>query len=445
MSETQLSLQNNFGDTALSIAAIVGNVGGAKMLVEKYQDLTKIVNRDGKIPLIEAARHGHKDMVLYLLRYCDAAMLKDAESSADKPGVLLLNFLLTARFYDIALRSVLRSYSPLATMEFCTGDSPLSVLASEPSSFPSGMHPSYFNIFSRDQKIMHKQALELLKFLCQNIATQGYAKASSLIFNLIYEMGDYKRLLLLPVDILGNNILHLAAKLAPPDRLSITPCAALQMQRELQWYKEVERIVPHSFKEDKNSEGKTPAMLFTEAHCDLVKQSEKWMKETASSCSLVAVLIAAVVFAAAITVPGGTHQETGYPLLKHKRAFIPFAISDALSLFSAVYSILIFLSIPTARFTESDFLFTLPNRLIWGYLMLFMSITFMMLSFSHTLYLLFSEDMIWTSVPIGLFSCLPIYLFTLQFPLLSCMASPTYWPGGNIFNNQKRTYTLFAR
>lgn len=34
----------------------------------------------------------------------------------------------------------------------------------------------------------------------------------------------------------GNNILHLAGKLAPPDRLNVVSGSALQMQRELLWF-----------------------------------------------------------------------------------------------------------------------------------------------------------------------------------------------------------------
>jgi hypothetical protein len=39
------------------------------------------------------------------------------------------------------------------------------------------------------------------------------------------------------IDSSGNTMLHLAAKLSPPSQLSRISGAALQMQRELQWYK----------------------------------------------------------------------------------------------------------------------------------------------------------------------------------------------------------------
>ncbi|KAM7256638.1 hypothetical protein ACFE04_012379 [Oxalis oulophora] len=489
-----LSMPNNDGDTALFIAAKVGNLTAAHRINHKDPNLIMVANRDGETPIVVAARHGHKDMVLFLLKRGESALKCVNGDSANKVEVSFMHFLIIARFYDIALKLLKENYAHLATVIFHGGDSPLSEIAAKPSSFPSGMHLTFWQSLQyhfswtkemRKKKLIHEETLQLLKFLCEKTIDKDYTTASSLfkrallsaaplgiyevvqeiimsfpqairftdnenhnmfhlavlnrqenVFNLIYDMGGYKHLLLVPEDTSGNNILHLAAKLAPKNRLSITPGAALQMQSELQWYKEVERIVQPSFKETRNSNQKTPAELFTEAHSDLVKESEKWMKETASSCSLVAVLIATVVFAAAITVPGGTNQEKGYPLFKRNPAFIVFGISDVLSLFSAIASISMFLSILTARYSEGDFLYVLPNKLICGLVTLFLSISFMIVAFSATIYLVFCEDKLWMLVPIGLLGCFPLTLFmSCQFPLLFSMYSSTYGPG--IFGKQK--------
>ncbi|KAJ0620589.1 putative PGG domain-containing protein [Helianthus annuus] len=69
--------------------------------------------------------------------------------------------------------------------------------------------------------------------------------------------------------------------------------------------KEVEKMIPPSYRERKNRDGLTPHELFTMEHKELVIQGEKWMKDTASQCMVVAALIATIVFAAAFTVPGG--------------------------------------------------------------------------------------------------------------------------------------------
>jgi ankyrin repeat protein len=57
------------------------------------------------------------------------------------------------------------------------------------------------------------------------------------IFNLIYEIGVIKDFIAAYKDDKKNNILHLAGNLAPPCRLQIVSGAALQMQRELLWFK----------------------------------------------------------------------------------------------------------------------------------------------------------------------------------------------------------------
>lgn len=57
------------------------------------------------------------------------------------------------------------------------------------------------------------------------------------VFKLIYEIGSSKEILLMSKDKKDNNILHLAGMLAPQDRLNTIPGEALQLQRELLWFK----------------------------------------------------------------------------------------------------------------------------------------------------------------------------------------------------------------
>lgn len=57
------------------------------------------------------------------------------------------------------------------------------------------------------------------------------------VYNLIYQMSDYKHLFSGSSDKNGNSLLHFSAKLAPSYKLDEISGAALQMQRELQWFK----------------------------------------------------------------------------------------------------------------------------------------------------------------------------------------------------------------
>ncbi|XP_071921429.1 uncharacterized protein [Coffea arabica] len=261
------------------------------------------------------------------------------------------------------------------------------------------------------------------------------------IFKLIYQIGALKDLITSYKSTNNSNILHLAAKLAAPNRLNIVSGAALQMQRELLWFKEVEKNVQPLYKEMRDSEGRMPHMLFTQEHKALLKSGERWMKDTASSCMLVATLITTVMFAAIFTVPGGNNNDTGTPIFLKDKAFIIFSISDALALFSSVTSILMFLSILTSRYAEVDFMETLPKRLIIGLMTLFFSIASMLIAFSASFSIVHGHKIAWIIIPVALAACIPVLLFAFsQFPLVADMFHSSY--GSGIFA-QEPTDVLF--
>ncbi|KAJ0006766.1 hypothetical protein Pint_29109 [Pistacia integerrima] len=221
-----------------------------------------------------------------------------------------------------------------------------------------------------------------------------------------------------------DNILHLAGRLVPSREV---PGAAFQMQRELQWFKAVESYVHPSFRVQRNKLNKTPREVFTEEHEGLVRDGEKWMKDTAQSYTFVAALIITVVFAAAFTVPGGGNNPLGIPTFLHQPSFLVFTVSDAFALFSSTASLLMFLGILTSRFAEEDFLESLPKKLIIGLMTLFFSIASMMVAFGATVYIFLSHPWKWTIIPISLLGCVPVTLFgLLQFPMLLEIYSSTY-------------------
>lgn len=187
--------------------------------------------------------------------------------------------------------------------------------------------------------------------------------------------------------------------------------------------------MPPQQKEYKNRDGMTPRTLFTKEHEKLVKEGEKWMKGTATSCTVVGALIITIMFAAAFTLPGGNKQDTGYPMFLHQKLFMLFIISDAVSLFSSSTSVLMFLGILTSRYSEDDFLKSLPTKLIIGLSLLFISIATMMTAFCAALFIML-EGKLWIVVPVILLASVPIGLFVgLQFPLFVEMFISTFGPG----------------
>ncbi|KAK9062085.1 hypothetical protein SSX86_019270 [Deinandra increscens subsp. villosa] len=247
------------------------------------------------------------------------------------------------------------------------------------------------------------------------------------VYNLLYEIGSMKDMITPLIDVDGNNMLHLAGKSALKERLADVCGAALQMQRELLWFKEVRNMIPPSCREQKNKDGLTPRELFTEEHKDLIKQGEKWMKETASQCMVVAALIATIVFAAAFTIPGGYNQDHGNPIFYRKKMFVVFVVADAISLFLSSTSILTFLSILTSRYAERDFVKSLPLKLMLGLVTLFLSITTMMITFSVSFFILYHKEMKWIPIFIGVFAIAPVLLYVvLQSHILIDVIRSTY-------------------
>ncbi|XP_038693142.1 uncharacterized protein LOC119991031 [Tripterygium wilfordii] len=267
-------------------------------------------------------------------------------------------------------------------------------------------------------------------FLCATACRQEK------IFNLIYHLGA-KSLLAASCDKDQNTILHQAALIAPSSQLDRVSGAALQMQRELQWFKEVQDIVQPKYTGMFNSKDKTPRALFTEQHRKLKEEGEEWMKETAESSAFVAALIATIMFSAAFTVPGGEDADTGYPLYLDRNSFMVFIISDAVSLFTSSTSLLMFLGILSTRYREEDFLISLPTKLIVGFSTLFFSIATMMITFGITLVIMLRQRAPWVSFPIILLGSVPVTIFAmLQFPLFVEILWLTYGPG--IFDKPKK-------
>ncbi|WCJ28759.1 Ankyrin repeat family protein [Euphorbia peplus] len=481
MTPDDLALQNKVGNTALCFAAISGITEIAEVLVNKNKSLPLVRGSKGATPLYMAALLGRREMVWYLYSVTDDQDL----SGEDRTGLLVAA--ITSNLLDIALE-LIQKHPELAIARDGNGETALHVLSRKPGAFYSGTQlgirqrciysfPDVNVIYNI--KLRHIQAIELVRQLWQLILNLDNSGLKELIrtprrllftaaefgivefitiliqshpdliwkvdkqsrsifhiavlyrqtkvFNLIHELGALKDFIAIYKDEDNNNMLHLAGKLPSPSRLNTDSGAALQLRHELLWFKEVERIVQPMYTEMENSEGITPQCLFSNEHKQMKREGEKWMKDTASSCMVVATLIATVMFAAAFTVPGGNNNDTGRPIFLNTRSFMVFVISDALSLFASAASILIFLSILTSRYAEEDFLQSLPNKLIMGLATLFVSITTMMVSFTATLFLILLHGMEWATVPIVIVASIPVSIFaSLQFPLVFDILSHSY-------------------
>ncbi|PQM36300.1 uncharacterized protein Pyn_13233 [Prunus yedoensis var. nudiflora] len=261
------------------------------------------------------------------------------------------------------------------------------------------------------------------------------------VYFFFYKLTGIKPNMVVGIDQFNNTLLHAAASLSPFAQLNHIQGAALQMQRELQWFKENEKIVPPKVLEAVNdTDGMKARDLFTKNHKELAKEGERSMKEIATSCTVVGALIITIMFTAAFTVPGGNNGNTGMPLFLDKKLFKVFIVSDALSLFSSTTSVMTFLGVLTSRYAEADFLESLPKKMIIGLFTLFFSIATMMIAFVSTLCIMLGEKS-WIVIPITLLSSAPIVSFAwMQFPLLVEIFISTY--GAGIFAKKGKPWKV---
>ena len=71
----------------------------------------------------------------------------------------------------------------------------------------------------------------------------------------------------------------------------------------------VKEVTPSHYFDHRNNQKLTAEGLFDKTNKELRQKAIEWIKRTAEGCSLVAVLIATVAFAAAYTIPGGSNGQ----------------------------------------------------------------------------------------------------------------------------------------
>lgn len=179
------------------------------------------------------------------------------------------------------------------------------------------------------------------------------------------------------------------------------------------------KIVPPHYLMHCDKEGLTAEDVLEMEHKEMHKEAKGWIKETAQSCSTVAVLVATVVFAAAYTIPGG-NKNNGTPVFYGSRVFLFFTLTDVVALVSSLASVVMFLSILTSPFELWDFHKSLPRKLSMGFAFLFFSLICTMLAFSATILLIFKLDnKKWIAILFCSAAFVPVAVFgwMLQYPL----------------------------
>ncbi|XP_026458327.1 ankyrin repeat-containing protein NPR4-like [Papaver somniferum] len=422
MSIEALELKDSYdGNTALHLAVIAGLDEAVKAMVKKHRLLTRKCNRKGLNPLLNAAIHvnkKHKEIIRFL-----CGVMKDEPKSFEgHSGAQLICSITHAGLYDLAT-TLIREHPSLATAREEDGNSTaLYAIAEKDLSIPIAYEESILSLltYHRLCEISEKPSIFLKVLFCFDCRS----KDEDILTTRIIESN-------------GGNILHVAAKIAPPSRLNIYSSPVAQMQSEIIWFKKVKKRVPRGLRNMRNKDGETPEEVFTREHKDLMKKAEAYMIRTAESCLVVAALVATVAFAAAITLPGGTFSdgtdttEKGKPVLLRKQSFLVFMVADALALFSSTTAILLFLSIYIGNHNEGNFELILPRTLKRGLGSLILSVLSVVTAFSMAISIILKDKYIWAPYLIFAVAAFTFYIslnrpFKLIFEL-DDIEKPLYW------------------
>ncbi|KAI9126641.1 hypothetical protein K1719_002237 [Acacia pycnantha] len=475
MDPDDLELQDINGNTGFSLAAATGNMQIVDILKRKNHSLSLI--RGGNevtiTPLHMAAMQGQSEMASYLYDETTTQIFERDD------WIILLFLCVNNGIYDLALKVLGEDEELAFKRDSPNNETVLHILARKTLS--SNCQSQQYRKRLMKSCLKQTQQLQLVKSLWSILLKRGDSvimdtirvpsqvtfnaveignfeflselistypdliwevdeKSRSIIhvavlrryadiFNLIHDIGPIKDFIVaFEDDVLKDNLLHMAARLAPPDRLNIVSGAAFQMTHELLWFEEVKKIMLPSLIEARNAEGLTPQQLFTREHKELLSNAESWMKKTAESCMVVSTLITTGVFTAAFSIPGGINDNSGNPNYLQKPSFLTFAIADATAMISSSTSILIFLSILISRYAEDDFHKSLPLKLISGLVALFISIISMMVAFSSAFFIMYYHGSKWVPNFISALAFIPIPLFAfLLFPLWSDIVYSTYF------------------
>ncbi|XP_050245440.1 uncharacterized protein LOC126693497 isoform X3 [Quercus robur] len=281
-----LTSGNKIGTTALNFAAAVGNVKIAKAMLDiDIGDLPNIATKVNKPvkPLLMAASLGHSKMVELLYR--------KTMMDGNEEGEIFIACIKNDLFGE-ALK-MMDANNRLARVEN-NGETALHVLARKPRAFAIESQPGVLTrhinnipwlkfkqenskqsaanelltkcleaykwdvehlietpeipqaLFEAASVDNNEIVVKLIRFNLDILLTTdkdksifhiAVEKRNESIFNLLKELGSLGDIIVQKRTENGNNILHLAAELAPQEKLNAISGAALQMQRELLWFK----------------------------------------------------------------------------------------------------------------------------------------------------------------------------------------------------------------
>ncbi|GAV76508.1 Ank_2 domain-containing protein/DUF4219 domain-containing protein, partial [Cephalotus follicularis] len=241
MSEQDIEIRDTEGLTALGIAAMYGRTEIAKCIVRKNEELVVAPDKRGHIPLVMALRYAaHQNMIRYLYSVTPIDFLLSENGSH---GSLVLSYFISLRMFGFKKIYDMKLMHTYALEVVRCMSKEISALDSNKLLYGVVLYP-FFEAAKRGivefivEMIKAKPDFMTVYFMNgRSVILSAVENRQEKIFSLLYGFNERKLRVVFGLDDFRNNLLHLAGLLAPSSQLDHISGAALQMQRELQWYK----------------------------------------------------------------------------------------------------------------------------------------------------------------------------------------------------------------
>ncbi|KAF5943392.1 hypothetical protein HYC85_017469 [Camellia sinensis] len=445
-----MTRQNDIGNTILhEVAGVEKSVTVARKILEMEPKLLSMSNKHGETALFRAAAYGRTEMFEYLDNEINKIFVGEGP---EEVALYICGRAWASSCYGMALSEAIRKKnkkyeSALELAEFLIAkDTSWHVTLSAINQCKPKCH-RYGKFLSASQgqstDVEGLQASTTHGNKTGNAETPLFLATKLGIIEIVEQILKKYPQAAEHIDHHGRNILHIAIKYR-----QIHIFDFLEKKMEISMMRLIQKIDnngnsvlhtvalrPDGYKDEKmrspalrlnkiyatlftkhfNNDRQTAKQLFVSNNALLHKEAIDWLKRTAENCSIVAVLIATVAFAAAYTIPGGPSQTTGYPILLDQPFFVVFTMTDVLSLTLALTSVIVFLSILTSPFRFKDFKCSLPQKLMLGITLLILSVSMMMLAFGATVILMIHNKERWTKLALYLVAFLPVSVFALTY------------------------------
>ncbi|KAI0520293.1 hypothetical protein KFK09_007765 [Dendrobium nobile] len=177
----------------------------------------------------------------------------------------------------------------------------------------------------------------------------------------------------------SNTILHYAAEVTVDEEVA----GGLQMQKDLQWFEKVKKLMPRDLQYSRNAVEMTAQECFSKNHKNMARKGKEQLTQLGQTC---ASLVAAFVFASSFSIPGSDDSGGGGNIYG-KAAFIVFKNAFVFGLSCAATALVLFLSLVISSYRESEFRRSIPTKFFFAVLSFVLALISLLVAFACNIFL----------------------------------------------------------